>query len=358
MYPEDKTAWVDGVTELEAWWFNALENYVGVRNSDDPESLTYKLTNPQQVDPGHKHTSAAFLGGEDGHVFVKVAGAWSPANPDSVGLVTKAGEQSIDGKKTFTILPEAGADPILDNQLARRKFVSDGLAAKVGITNNETITGVKTFAALPLAQAGLDPTSTDHLVPRHYVDNAYTILSVGKMDKLGGQFTGPITFDGDLADRSITQDRRLTADTPGFNFLVQAGGAAPGATDKAGGTLKLQPGISTGTGESGVEVYGSPAGAAGTGDNALAVMLKVLGNKLGFFGVNPVARPAALTAQLATLTFVAPGMADYDIAAPIQNTGWGFTTADEFKTVMSVIANLQTRLGQLETRQQSLGLLS
>jgi hypothetical protein len=358
MYPDDKTAWVDGVTELEAWWFNAVENYVGAKGSTDPESLTYKLTNPQQVDPGHKHSSAAFIGGQDGQVFVKTAGAWTPATPDAAGLVTKAGEQIIDGKKSFTTLPEVGSDPTLDNQLVRRKFVTDGLAVKVGIANDESITGVKTFAALPLAQAGLDPTSTDHLVPRHYVDNAYTILSVGKMDKLGGQFTGPITFDGDLADRSIKQDRRLTADTPGFNFLVQAGGAAPGATNKAGGTLKLQPGVSTGTCESGVEIYGCPVGAAGTGDNALALMLKVLGNKLGFFGANPVVKPAALIAQFTTLTFVPPGVADYDIAAPLQNTGWGFTTADEFKTVMSVIANLQTRMAQMESRQQGLGLLS
>jgi hypothetical protein len=58
------------------------------------------------------------------------------------------------------------------------------------------------------------------------------------------------------------------------------------------------------------------------------------------------------------LTFVDPGVPDYDIVAPIQNTGWGFATADEFKTVMSLIANLQTRLGQLESRQQGLGLLS
>jgi len=358
-YPQDKTGWVDGVTELEAWWFNAVENYVGVTGSGDPASLTYKLTNPQQVDPGHKHTATAFSGGNDGDVFGRAAGAWAPMTPDAAVLVAKTGDQTIAGKKTFTTIPEGpAADPTLDNQLVRRKFVSDGLAAKMGLAGNETITGVKTFAALPLAAANLDPTSTDHLVPRHYVDNAYSILSVGKMDKLGGQFTGPITFDGDLADRSIKQDRRLTSDTPGFNFLVQAGGAAPGATNKAGGALKLQPGVSTGTGESGVEVYGCPAGAAGAGDNALALMLKILGNKMGFFGANPVVKPAALTAQLTTLTFVAPGVADYDMAAPIQNTGWGFSTADEFKTVMSVIANLQTRMSQMESRQQGLGLLS
>jgi len=326
-YPIDKTAWVDGVTELDAWWFNAVEDYIGVVGSTEPASLTYRLTNPEQENPGHRHTAASFNGGNDGDVFGRAGGAWAPKTPDAAGLVAKVGDQSITGKKTFTTIPEGpNADPTTGNQLTRKSYVDAGIAAEAN-----------TRAAADAGQAA---------------------AIAGKVAKAGDTMTGDLGFDGETADRAIQQGRRSTADSAGRSLTLGAGGTATGATNKAGGLLKLQPGVSTGSGESGVEVYGCPAGAPGGGDNALALMLKVLGNKMGFFGAGPVVKPAALTAQLTTLTFVAPGVADYDLAAPVQNTGWGFSTADEFKTAMSVIANLQARLGQLETRQQGLGLLS
>jgi hypothetical protein len=42
----------------------------------------------------------------------------------------------------------------------------------------------------------------------------------------------------------------------------------------------------------------------------------------------------------------------------VQNTGFGFVTADEVNTALSVILNLQTRVAELETKLQSLGLLA
>ncbi len=347
-YPQDKTGWVDGVTELEAWWFNALEDYVGVVGSEDPDSLTYKLTNPTQENPGHRHTAAAFNGGNVGDVFCRAADAWSPMTPDTAGLVAKTGDQEIAGKKTFTTIPEVAADPATGNQLARKAYVDAGIAAEAAARDAaitaEADARIAAIAAEANARAGADA--------------IHDTAIAGKVARTGDTMTGDLSFEGEMADRVIQQGRRTTEDSSGRNLTMAAGGATAGATDKAGGTLKLQPGVSTGASESGVEVYGCPAGEAGTNDNPLALMLKVLGNKLGFFGADPVVKPVSLTEQLTTLTFVAPGVADYDIAAPIQNTGWSFATADEFKTVMAVIANLQTRLGQLESRQQGLGLLS
>jgi hypothetical protein len=348
-YPQDKTGWVDGVTELEAWWFNAVEDYIGTSGSTDPASLSYKLTNPAQENPGHRHTAAAFNGGNVGDVFSKAGDAWAPMTPDAAGLVAKTGDQTIAGKKNFSITPEGpNSDPTTGNQFSRKAYVDAGIAAEAGARE----------AAISAEANARAAAITDEANTRAAADAVHDAAIAGKVARAGDTLTGDLGFEGETADRAIQQGRRATGDSAGRSLSLGAGGVTAGATNKAGGTLKLQPGVSTGAGESGVEVYGCPAGAAGTGDNALAVMLKILGDKLGFFGANPVAKPAALTAQLTTLTFVAPGVADFDIATPIQNTGWGFSTADEFKTVMSVLANLQTRLGQLETRQQGLGLLS
>lgn len=80
--------------------------------------------------------------------------------------------------------------------------------------------------------------------------------------------------------------------------------------------------------------------------------------KIGAYGVTAVIRPAPITAQLTTITHTAPGTPDYAIADVTQTTPFGFTTADEAHTILSVIKNLQDRVGQMETKLQGLGLLT
>lgn len=84
------------------------------------------------------------------------------------------------------------------------------------------------------------------------------------------------------------------------------------------------------------------------------------GTNIGFFGVAPTTRQTELTDELTTITHSAPGTPDYAIAAPVDSSGgaaFGFSTADEFNTVMSVIANLQTRNKELEDKLTAYGLL-
>lgn len=162
-------------------------------------------------------------------------------------------------------------------------------------------------------------------------------------------------LDGQAA-RVTEMARHTTADTAGNTLTVQAGGATVGATNKAGGYLDLIGGIATGTGASGVRLKGYAAGASGTADNTASTVIEVLGNKLGFFGVTPVVQQAALTATLTTLTHTAPVTPDYAIAALTDTGGFGFATADEGHTVLSVIANLQARVNELETILSNLGI--
>ena len=82
------------------------------------------------------------------------------------------------------------------------------------------------------------------------------------------------------------------------------------------------------------------------------------GGTVGFFGTTPVSEGAALTAQLTTITSTAPSPADFAIQDLTQTTPFGFVTKDEGNSVLAVIANLQTRVAQLESRLQALGLIS
>jgi hypothetical protein len=74
-------------------------------------------------------------------------------------------------------------------------------------------------------------------------------------------------------------------------------------------------------------------------------------------GATFVPQVAANTAALTTITSTAPGTADFAIQDLIDTTPFGFATKDEGNTVLAVIANLQTRVAQLETKLQTYGLL-
>jgi len=82
------------------------------------------------------------------------------------------------------------------------------------------------------------------------------------------------------------------------------------------------------------------------------------GGTAGFFGTTPVTKASALTAQLTTITASAPGTPDYAIQDLVAATGYGFVTADEGQSVLKVIANLQTRVSELETKLKAYGLLA
>lgn len=83
------------------------------------------------------------------------------------------------------------------------------------------------------------------------------------------------------------------------------------------------------------------------------------GGTAGFFGITPVTKPAANTAALTTITPAdAAGTPDYAIAAVTNVSPYGFSNAAETITLLYVIQNLQQRVAQLETKLQSLGLLS
>jgi hypothetical protein len=66
---------------------------------------------------------------------------------------------------------------------------------------------------------------------------------------------------------------------------------------------------------------------------------------------------SALTTQLTTITSTAPGTSDFAIQDLVDTTPFGFVTKDEGNTVLAVIANLQTRVEELETALQTYGML-
>lgn len=67
---------------------------------------------------------------------------------------------------------------------------------------------------------------------------------------------------------------------------------------------------------------------------------------------------AALTAQLTSITHTVPAAPAYALQNLVQNSGFGFATADEGNTALSVIKNLQVRLAEVEARLEALGMVA
>lgn len=83
--------------------------------------------------------------------------------------------------------------------------------------------------------------------------------------------------------------------------------------------------------------------------------------KLGFWAATPITQPTALTTALTQITHTAPGTPDYAFADTVDSgvgSAWGFSSHDEANTVLSVILNLQTRVDELESKLQSVGLIA
>ena len=75
-------------------------------------------------------------------------------------------------------------------------------------------------------------------------------------------------------------------------------------------------------------------------------------------GARFVPEVSALTTQLDTITFTSPGgNADYEIQDLTDSSPFGFVTKDEGNSVLAVVANLQTRVEELETALQTYGML-
>ncbi len=80
---------------------------------------------------------------------------------------------------------------------------------------------------------------------------------------------------------------------------------------------------------------------------------------VGFWGITPCDQPAALTAQLTTITCTAAATADYEIVTLASGAGtYGFVSLDEAESLLAVVANLQARMAELETNLVQIGVIA
>ncbi|EOU9405269.1 hypothetical protein ACOJE3_001766 [Campylobacter coli] len=91
--------------------------------------------------------------------------------------VALSGNQTIAGVKTFSVPPVSATNPTANNQVANKSYVDTVGNSKVALSGNQTIAGVKTFSAVPVCSA--NPTEDAQLARKWYVDYGGGIKNLG-----------------------------------------------------------------------------------------------------------------------------------------------------------------------------------
>ncbi|MEJ3777393.1 hypothetical protein WGU26_03175 [Campylobacter jejuni] len=113
----------------------------------------------------------------DTKITEQINGAKTELNSKIDNKVTKTGNETIAGVKTFSAPPVSATNPTANNQVANKSYVDTVGNSKVALSGNETIAGVKTFSAPPVC--GANPTQDAQLARKWYVDYGGGIKNLG-----------------------------------------------------------------------------------------------------------------------------------------------------------------------------------
>ncbi|EHT8418502.1 hypothetical protein KXN75_000708 [Campylobacter coli] len=131
------------------------------------------------------------------------------------GKVALSGNETIAGIKTFSVPPVSATNPTANNQVANKSYVDTVGNSKVALSGNQTIAGIKTFNAAPVCSA--NPTEDTQLARKWYVDYGGGIRNLGT--------TGSINLDLRQAQHFI-----LTMTAKGAIGIANWGGAGKSGT--------------------------------------------------------------------------------------------------------------------------------
>ncbi|EKS3202421.1 hypothetical protein QBY45_001787 [Campylobacter jejuni] len=113
----------------------------------------------------------------DTKITEQINGAKTELNSKIDNKVTKTGDETIAGVKTFSAPPVSATNPTANNQVANKSYADTVGNSKVALSGNQTIAGVKTFSAPPVCSA--NPTEDAQLARKWYVDYGGGIKNLG-----------------------------------------------------------------------------------------------------------------------------------------------------------------------------------
>ncbi|HBK1882364.1 TPA: hypothetical protein LGC03_001600 [Campylobacter coli] len=163
----------------------------------------------------------------DTKITEQINGAKTELNSKIDNKVTKTGDETIAGVKTFSVPPVSATNPTANNQVANKSYVDTVVNtvgnSKVALSGNQTIAGVKTFSVPPVSAT--NPTANNQVANKSYVDtvvNWYADYG-GGIKNLGNQTAPKI-------DLRQAQHFILTMTARGAIGIANWGGAGKSGT--------------------------------------------------------------------------------------------------------------------------------
>lgn len=189
------------------------------------------------------------------------------------------------------------------------------------------------------------------------LNNSWVAIQLTQDQIVSSGRGGGQTITGGTAASNKLILRSTSNATKGSVELDEAGGKTTLILSNTGSNTGMTIGGDTNLYREGANILATDDKLHVVGELELDGDLNHDGTNVGFFGVAPVARATELTDELATITHTAPGTPDYAIQDLTNIAPYGFASQDEGNTVLSVIANLQTRVKELEDKLTAYGLL-
>ncbi|EHJ7779957.1 hypothetical protein KB098_001283 [Campylobacter coli] len=140
----------------------------------------------------------------DTKITQQINGAKTELNSKIDNKVTKTGNETIAGVKTFSVPPVSATNPTANNQVANKSYVDTIGNSKVALSGNQTIAGVKTFSSsivIPNATANNHATNLGQLNSKVAKTGDETIAGVKTFSVPPVSATNP-TANNQVANKS------------------------------------------------------------------------------------------------------------------------------------------------------------
>ncbi|EOH5631802.1 hypothetical protein ACL9ZO_000294 [Campylobacter coli] len=124
----------------------------------------------------------------DTKITQQINGAKTQLNSKIDNKVTKTGDETIAGVKTFSVPPVSATNPTANNQVANKAYVDSVVNVKananavVALTGNQTIAGVKTFSSPVVVPNGTANTHAVNLAQLNTKANQATTYTKTEVD--------------------------------------------------------------------------------------------------------------------------------------------------------------------------------
>ena len=157
---------------------------------------------------------------------------------DHSNYLTKAGEQEITGKKTFTVLPETSITPTDDTQIANKKYVDDVATGGVGFS-------AKTY--LPTMTGTSMSCSTNQTMLKEYLNSILATIDYDVVSTSGSRQVLVVPAKDDMCFRyennspyhSVVVTRVIFNDNSTSNNYIEVRLKASGTYRANGGTRTI-----------------------------------------------------------------------------------------------------------------------